>query len=514
MISLSKRRASLLPLPALGATLLRTGAAERLLQAAGVGRVWRVVLRLLGAPLALFGRKGDPTLPPLPRALMAMGPSYIKLGQVLSTRADIVGEALAQELRLLQDKLPPFGQDQAMAEIARAFGQPAQALFAQLDPPIAAASIAQVHRAVLRDSGKVVAVKILRPQVEQAFARDIRGFYAVAKLVHLLIPAARRLRPLEVVDHFAGVVAQEMDLRLEAAAADELAKTIAAAGIERVRVPAVYWPLTARRVIAFDWVEAGPCGDVEALRAAGHDMPALAARVMTLFLTNALYDGYFHADMHQGNLRITPDGTLVLLDFGIMGRLSREVRRTYAEILLGFVNRDYYAAAEAHVVAGYVPRGTDVFAFANALRSIGEPIFGQRADQISMARLLQQLFDVTERFGMETQTDLILLQRTMIVVEGVARSFDPQFDMWAVARPVLERWVRDHLGPRGFLRDTRLAIMTLARIGPRLPQLAERLVQLAEAQQPPQTAAPRAPVWKWIALGLLMGNLAFYFWSW
>jgi ubiquinone biosynthesis protein len=330
-----------------------------------------------------------------------------------------------------------------------------------------------------------VAIKVLRPGIERAFRRDIDAFYFAARMVEVLAPGTRRLRPTDVIAHFEGVVMGELDLRLEAASASEFAANTH--GDEGFRLPTVHWHLSSRRVMTMEWADGVPMGDNAAIDAAGHDRAALAARVLQLFLSHALRDGYFHADMHQGNLKVAANGDILAYDFGIMGHIDEYTRRVYAEILYGFIKRDYRRVAEVHFEAGYVPQDRDVDAFARALRAVGEPIFGMAASRISMGSLLSYLFEVTERFGMETRTELILLQRTMVVVEGVARSLDPQINIWQVARPVVEDYIRREMGPRATLRDLGRTAMVLSRYGPRLPGLVEAALirQAAPAPAPP-----------------------------
>jgi len=410
-----------------GATLERTGAMKVVLDAFDAGPLLRGVFRGLVWPFQWLGFAGDPSMPPAPRALTALGPAYIKFGQILSTRPDVVGDELAIQLRVLQDKLPPFSMAEAKAEIGKELGQTVEQLFSSFSEPVAAASLAQVHKAHLAEGGDAVAVKILRPGIEKAFRKDIDAFYFAARAIELLSPSSRRLRPMEVITHFEGVVMGELDLRLESSAASEFADNTADdAGFD---VPRVRWHLSSRRVMTLDWVEGIRAGDNAAIDAAGHDRRALATRVLQLFLNHALRDGYFHGDMHQGNLKIAANGDIVAYDFGIMGRIDQYTRRVYAEILFGFIRKDYKRVAEVHFEAGYVPADRDVDEFARALRAVGEPIFGMDATRISMARLLSYLFEVTERFGMETRTELIHLQRTMVVVEGVARSMNPHMNI-------------------------------------------------------------------------------------
>ncbi|MEM8740233.1 MAG: 2-polyprenylphenol 6-hydroxylase [Pseudomonadota bacterium] len=485
------------------ATFERTGAMRVALEAMEAPRAVRIAARVIGWPLSVIGLTGDRKMPPVVRALTALGPAYIKFGQILSTRPDVVGEDLARQMRVLQDKLPPFSMAQARAEIARELGAPVETLFAAFDDPIAAASIAQVHRAELKGTRREVAVKILRPGIERAFLRDVKAFYFAADLIEFLAPVTRRLRPRAVIEHFDSVVQGELDLRLEASAASEFrANTEEDAGF---RVPGVIWHLSERRVMTTEWVRGINMGETDELVAAGNDPRRLAVNIVQSFLKHALRDGFFHADMHQGNLKVGPDGGIVALDFGIMGRIDAYTRRVYAEIIMGFLRRDYQRVAEVHFEAGYVPRDRDVQLFAQTLRSIGEPIFGQEADKISMARLLAHLFDVTERFGMETRTELILLQRTMVVVEGVGRSLDPHMNMWEVARPVVEAYIRSNLGPRAVLGTMRETLMVLSRFGPRLPALTERL--LVEAGSQGATAPqPQGRIQgRWLLLGVAFG---------
>lgn len=466
-----------------GATFERTGAMELALAALDAPPALRVAARVLGWPFQWLGLPGDPDQPPILRALTALGPAYIKFGQLLSTRPDIVGPDLSRQLSVLQDKLPPFPEAEARAEIARELGEPVDALFSTFSAPVAAASLAQVHRATLRETGRTVAVKVLRPGIERAFLRDVDAFYLAARIIEILAPFTRRLRPRAVIAHFEGVVQGELDLRMEAAAAAEFAATTAPDPL--FRVPAVVWKGSSRRVMTLEWADGINIGDLEAMRASGANLIDLSHRIIQTFLTHALRDGFFHADMHQGNLKFGPDGAIVALDFGIMGRIDLYTRRVYAEILYGFLRRDYTRVAEVHFEAGYVPADRDMADFAQALRAVGEPIFGQDATRISMARLLGHLFEVTERFGMQTRTELILLQRTMVVVEGVSRSLDPAMNMWEVARPVVTDYIATNIGPVATARDLAATLRVLSRLGPRLPQMAEAALIRASTPPPP-----------------------------
>lgn len=470
-----------------GATFERTGAMREVLAAMNVPPRLRFVARVMGWPFAWLGLKGDPALPPVTRALTALGPAYIKFGQILSTRPDIVGIDLANQLRYLQDQLPPFPVAQARAMIEAELEQPVDTLFSEFSEPVAAASIAQVHRARVAETGEDVAVKVLRPGILRAFRRDLDAFYLAAGMIERLVPFARRLRPADVIAHFEGVVMGELDLRLETAAAAEFAANTE--GDAGFRVPRPVWHLSGRQVMTLGWAEGVPLGDNDAIDALGVDRRELGERVLQLFLNHALRDGYFHADMHQGNLKVAPNGDLIAYDFGIMGQIDEYTRRVYAEILFGFIRKDYRRVAEVHFEAGYVPPDRDIDEFARALRSVGEPIFGMDASRISMARLLNYLFEVTERFGMQTRTELILLQRTMVVVEGVARSLNPSINIWHVAQPVVEDYIRTNLGPRALLRDLGRAAQVLARFGPHLPGAVE--AALVRARQPVVVVPPR-----------------------
>ncbi|WP_095587875.1 2-polyprenylphenol 6-hydroxylase [Actibacterium ureilyticum] len=485
-----------------GATLERTGAMGVVLHAMEAPRGLRIVFRVLAWPFKWLGLKGDPGLPPATRALTALGPAYIKFGQILSTRPDIVGDELAVQLRVLQDKLPPFSTTVAKKTISEELGTDVDTLFSSFSDPVAAASIAQVHKARVAETGAEVAVKVLRPGIERAFRKDIDAFYFAAWVIEFLSPASRRLRPADVVAHFESVVLGELDLRLESSAASEFGSNTAEdAGFQ---VPQPHWFLCGRRVMTLDWAEGIPLGDNAALDAAGHDRLALSERVLQLFLSHALRDGYFHADMHQGNLKVAANGDIICYDFGIMGHIDAFTRRVYAEILFGFIRRDYQRVAEVHFEAGYVPADRDVDEFARALRAVGEPIFGMEASQISMAKLLSYLFEVTERFGMETRTELILLQRTMVVVEGVARSLDPHMNIWQAARPIVESYIKQNIGPKALARDLLRTVRVLSRFGPQLPQLAEEALirHNQPAPTPPRPSRLRPVLWTLAAAGM------------
>ncbi|MFL4469427.1 2-polyprenylphenol 6-hydroxylase [Tateyamaria armeniaca] len=485
-----------------GATLERTGAMNVVLDAFEAPPALRFVAKALGKPFQWLGYSGDATMPPATRALTALGPAYIKFGQVLSTRPDVVGDELAVQLRVLQDKLPPFSTQEAKAEVERALGLPADTIFSEFSEPVAAASIAQVHKARLADGGDPVAVKVLRPGIEKAFKKDVDAFYLAARIVEIFAPGARRLRPMEVITHFDGVVQGELDLRLESSAAGEFAANTKDDG--GFDLPKIRWEHSARRVMTLEWADGVPMGDNAAIDAAGHNRIDLSERVLKLFLLHALRDGYFHADMHQGNLKVAANGDIIAYDFGIMGHIDEYTRRVYAEILFGFIRKDYKRVAEVHFEAGYVPADKDVDEFARALRAVGEPIFGMDASKISMGRLLNYLFEVTERFGMETRTELILLQRTMVVVEGVARSLNPNINIWQVAAPVVTDYIQKSIGPKAVINDLYKTARVLTRFGPRLPGLVEQAL-IAQSNPSPDK---RRGFWRWIALAGIFGLLA------
>jgi ubiquinone biosynthesis protein len=405
-------------------------------------------------------------------ALTRLGPSYIKLGQFLATRPDVIGPELAQELAQLQDSLPPFSMAEARRAVEEALGGRLEYHFAEFGPPVAAASIAQVHKAAVVEADgtrREVAVKILRPGIERQFRRDLDSYYFAARQIERWHAPARRLKPVAAVDTLKRSTELEMDLRLEAAAISEMAENTAED--EDFRVPVVDWLRTSRRVLTVEWIDGIKLSDHARLAAADLDRKALGLTVMRSFLKHAMRDGFFHADMHQGNLFVDAGGRLVAVDFGIMGRLGMKERRFLAEILHGLITRDYMRAAQVHFWAGYVPPHHPVEVFAQALRAIGEPIHGRTAEEISMADLLGQLFAYTEVFDMQTRPELILLQKTMVVVEGVARRLDPGLNMWVAAEPVAKAWVEANLGPVGRLREAGEGASAIGKVLADLPAL-------------------------------------------
>jgi ubiquinone biosynthesis protein len=416
----------------------------------------------------------------LAAALTRLGPTYVKLGQFLATRPDVVGVALARDLESLQDKMAPFPQAEAQRKIEAAFERPLSEIFVVFGPPVAAASIAQVHRAEIDTPAgrRAVAVKVLRPGIEHRWQVDLDAFAFVARHAEALSAEARRLRLIDVVETLRRSVVIEMDMRLEAAALSEMADNTK--DDPDFRVPAVDWDRTARDVLTLEWIDGTPLSDRAGIEAKGIDLRSLGRAVIQTFLRHALRDGFFHADMHPGNLFVDQDGKLIAVDFGIMGRLGPKERRFLAEILYGFITRDYQRTAEVHFEAGYVPRQHSVESFAQAIRAIGEPIHNRAAEDISMAKLLTLLFEITGLFDMRTRPELLLLQKTMVVVEGVARGLDPRLDMWTVAEPVVRQWIERNLGPAGKLEGAADGLLELGRFLGVLPGLLSRGAALIE----------------------------------
>ncbi|MBX9925867.1 MAG: 2-polyprenylphenol 6-hydroxylase [Hyphomicrobiaceae bacterium] len=445
-------------------------------------------LRLAAALTAPIGwlsapfRIGQPKAQRLTAALTNLGPSYIKLGQFLATRADLIGPELARDLSHLQDRLPAFSDAEARATVERELGGKLEDYFVWFGPPVAAASIAQVHKAEVIDNGmrRQVAVKILRPDVEKRFRRDLDSYAFAARQAEAWYPPARRLRPRAVVENLKRTTELEMDLRLEAAAISEMADNFAKTANQNppaFRVPTVDWKRTRKRVMTIEWIDGTPISNHASIEAQGFDRRALGLTVIQSFLRHAMRDGFFHGDMHQGNLFIDQNGTVVAVDFGIMGRIGPRERRFLAEVLHGLITRDYRRAADIHFQLGYVPPHHDVAVFAQAMRAIGEPIHGRTASEISMADLLGQLFAYTDVFDMETRPELILMQKSMVIVEGVARGLDPELNMWVAAEPVAREWIEDNLGAIGRLRDAGEGAGEVAKLladVPRLVHSAER----------------------------------------
>ncbi len=411
----------------------------------------------------------------LAAAMTRLGPSYVKFGQFLATRPDVVGVAAAKNLESLQDQMPPFPRATAVRIVEETLGQPIDSLFVSFSEPVAAASIAQVHKAVIRNSDgeeETVAVKVIRPKVRDRFVRDLQGMRFAARLAERLLPDTRRLRPMEVVETLARSVTMEMDLRLEAAAISELTENTK--DDPDFRIPVLYWTCTGRDVLTTEWVDAIRLNDFADMDEAGIDRPALARTVLQSFLRHAIRDGFFHADMHPGNLFVDRQSRLVAVDFGIMGRLGFQERKFLAEILLGFINRDYKRVAEVHFAAGYVPASHSIEDFAQAIRAVGEPIHDRRASEISMAHLLTLLFEITALFDMQTRPELIMLQKTMVVVEGVARAIDPELDIWRTSDAVIRGWIERYLGPVGQIEEAGRNLRDLVTMVGELPELSRR----------------------------------------
>ena len=458
----------------------------------------RLAARLLRLPAGREARRGRPG-ERLARSLEALGPVSIKLGQFLSTRADVFGETFASDLARLKDRLPPFPTEQARAEVAAALDAPFDSVFTAFEPPVAAASLAQAHRAQMAD-GRSVAVKVLRPGVERRVAREVAVMRKAARLAARLVPASRRLEPLAFTETVARALAMELDMRLEAAGASELGEVMARD--DYMQAPEVVWEVVGKRVLALTWAEGAALSDPATLALPGLDRAELANNLTRGFLAQALDHGVFHADLHEGNLFAAAPAQLTAVDFGIVGRLGPGERRYLAEILWGFLQRDYRRVSEVHFQAGYVPGEHTVEDFAQALRAVGEPIFGRPASQVSMGRLLAQLFEITALYDMRLRPELVLLQKTMVTVEGVARRIDPEHDIWAAARPVVERWVRRELGPVAKARD--LAEEARRALGG-LSRMAEAPAQRAVVVEPARSRAGwLAPLLAGAALALAL----------
>lgn len=426
----------------------------------------------------------QPKEPDYAGAFKAIGPAAIKLGQTLATRPDIIGMDAALNLLKLQDQLPPAPFEAVYAEIDTSLNKPAAALFASIDPvAVGSASIAQVHRARTSD-GRDVAVKVLRPGIRERFARDIETYEWAAAHLEALGGEASRLRPQLVIANLKRWTLRELDLRREAASSSELKETmVAASGYD---IPAIDWDRTSGRVMTLDWVDGVKISNIEALKAAGHDLPALANRLVLTFLRQAISEGYFHADMHQGNLFVKADGTIVAIDFGIMGRINRQARFWLAEILFGLTTGNYKRVAQIHFEAQYVPSYHNVDEFATALRAVGEPTRGKPVSELSVGQMLDSLFAITRDFDMQTQPHLLLLQKTMVMVEGIATSLNPQINMWDVAAPFVRNWIRDELGPEAMIAD---GLKKQAETFKLIPDLIRRL----DDQLPKKGGAPEAP---------------------
>lgn len=467
------------------------------------------------ARIARFGTV-QPRQPDYAGAFRDIGPAAIKLGQTLATRPDIVGEEAAHNLLTLQDDLPPVDFALIRQSMEASFAQPLQTLFSAIDPvPVGSASIAQVHRAVATD-GRQVAIKVLRPGIRERFARDIATYEWAAAHLEAMGGEAARLRPRLVIANFKRWTLRELDLRREAASASELAEAMA--GTPGYCVPTIDWDRTTSRVMTVEWVDGIKISDIAALKGAGHDLPQLAERLVLAFLKQAIAAGFFHADMHQGNLFVQADGTIVAIDFGIMGRIDKRARTWLAEILYGLTTGNYRRVAEIHFEAQYVPSYHNVDEFATALRAVGEPMRGKPVSELSVGQMLDGLFAITRDFDMQTQPHLLLLQKTMVMVEGIATQLNPAINMWDVSGPFVREWIRDELGPEAALAERiRQDTETLLRIPALIRRLEERYPLKGGApEQPPlpdielmwERRAPRGRGWLGYAMAALLGGAA------
>lgn len=435
-------------------------------------------------------------------ALEALGPIFVKFGQMLSTRRDLLPEDIARELSLLLDQVPPFPGAESQAIVEKALGKPVDELFARFDTePLASASIAQVHAAELLD-GRQVVVKVLRPNIQQTIRQDIALMKLVAELAERYWKESRRLRPREVVDEYERIIFDELDLMREAANASQLRRAFD--GSELLYVPEVHWPLTRTNVMVIERIYGMPVGDIEALRAAGVDLQLVAERGVEIFFTQVFRDSFFHADMHPGNIFVTPEGGYIAVDFGIMGTLNPVDQRYLAENFLAFFKRDYRRVAELHIESGWVPRDTRIDQFEAAIRTVCEPIFERPLKDISFGTLLLRLFQTARRFNMEVQPQLVLLQKTLLTIEGLGRQLYPELDLWKTAKPYLERWMSEQVGPRAMLRAMREQAPLWAEHLPELPGLAFRV--LHQLEQAPQRHADQTLELRALRAELLRGQ--------
>ncbi|MDP6291004.1 MAG: ubiquinone biosynthesis regulatory protein kinase UbiB [Arenicellales bacterium] len=411
----------------------------------------------------------------LREALEELGPVFVKFGQAVSTRPDLIPADIAVELTRLQDDVLPFPGDQAREVIERALDAPLSQHFASFDiQPLASASVAQVHGATLQDSTEVV-VKVLRPGIEKVIERDLQLLYQLARLADRHWPNARRLRPLEVVDDYDKTIHDELDMMREGANASQLRSNFLDS--DMIYVPQIYWDHSCREVLVMERVEGIPIRDIDAIRAAGIDLRKLAHNGVEIFFTQAFRDGFFHADMHPGNIFVSPQGQYRAVDFGIMGTLAEADKRYLAENLLAFFNRDYRAVAMAHLRAGWVPATTRPEEFEAAVRTVCEPIFARPISEISFGHLVIRLFQVARRFDMPVQPQLVLLQKTLLNIEGLGRQLYPELDLWETAKPFLERWMREQVGPRALVRALRRELPTVLPLLPELPGLVHELLR-------------------------------------
>src|SRR3954471_14088027 len=420
----------------------------------------------------LAGSRAEPRGQRLRQALEQLGPIFVKFGQVLSTRRDLLPLDIADELAKLQDQVPPFDPDLAFAEIERSLGRRVPDMFATLErTPIASASIAQVHLGTLQD-GREVAVKVLRPDVEGEIAKDLALLETAASLVERLSPEGRRRRRREVVAEFARHLDEELDLMREAANASQMRRDFLNSPL--LAVPEVYWELCSERVMVMERMHGIPVSQIAALRAKGYDLKALGRAGVEICFTQVFRDGFFHADMHPGNILVGDAGRYVALDFGIMGTLTDVDKNYLAQNFLGFLNRDYRRVAQAHLEAGWVPAGTRIDQFEAAIRAVCEPVFARPLKEIYFGRLLLRLFQTSRRFNVQIQPQLVLLQKTLLNIEGLGRELDPELDLWTTAKPFLERWMNEQIGWRGLIRNLKHEAPYWANTLPQLPRLVHR----------------------------------------
>jgi ubiquinone biosynthesis protein len=449
---------------------------DEILLAAHIFRPIRFLRYLSPFWLASLGRR-PPRGVRIRRALEDLGPIYVKFGQILSTRRDLLPDDIAEELVKLQDQVPPFPGSQAQAIIEKALGAPVSELFAEFDiEPLASASIAQVHAARLHDGAEVV-VKVVRPGIEKTIHRDVQLLYTLARMARRYSREARRLRPVEVVEEYDKTIHDELDLMREAANCTQLRRNFEGSGM--LLVPRVYWDLTRSQVMVQERVYGIPVDQVDALKRAGVDMRMLGERGVEIFFTQVFRDNFFHADMHPGNIFVTPDGRYISVDFGIMGTLTTEDQRYLAENLLAFFHRDYRRVAELHVESGWVPRSTRVEEFEAAIRTVSEPIWEKPFSEISFGHFLLRLFQTARRFDMEVQPQLVLLQKTLLNIEGLGRMLYPELDLWTTAKPFMERWMAEQVGPRAFARRVKEGLPQLSEELPEVPHLAYRALRKA-----------------------------------
>lgn len=419
----------------------------------------------------------------LRQALEALGPIFVKFGQVLSTRRDLIPADIADELARLQDRVPPFAPEIALAAIEKAYGKPASAVFAEFDPvPVASASVAQVHFARLQD-GREAAVKILRPAIAHVIAHDVALLYAGAGLVESLWEDGKRLRPREVVAEFEKHLEDELDLMREAANGSQLRRNFQDSDL--LLVPEIYWDWCHTSVMVMERMAGTPISQVDKLRAQGMDIPKLAREGVTIFFTQVFRDGFFHADMHPGNILVSPDGRYIALDFGIMSTLTDSDKNYLAQNFLAFFKRDYKRVAQAHIESGWAPPQTRVDEFEAAIRAVCEPIFDRPLKEISFGRFLLRLFQTSRRFGVVIQPQLVMLQKTLLNIEGLGRQLDPDLDLWQTAKPFLEQWMGEQLGWRGLIKTIKTEAPLWGTLLPQLPRLVHRALsrENGEVQQ-------------------------------